>query len=114
MKKTACVAALVLAFMPVSGLAESSKPDVKKQETKKPKEKKAKSEDKKSEDKKPEDKKKSADKISKDEADAYLTDEDLMSPESRAEMDAQVAQLRLLPTEEEGMGLSDMMAKDVC
>jgi hypothetical protein len=52
MKKIACVAALVLACVPVSGLAEDSKPDikapeVKKPQTTKPKEKKAKSDEKK-------------------------------------------------------------------
>jgi hypothetical protein len=57
-------------------------------------------------------KKKTAVEISKDEAAGYLMDEGQISPKLHAEMQARMDQMRLLSSEEEGMGPSDMMAKD--
>jgi hypothetical protein len=57
-------------------------------------------------------KKKLVVEISKDEAAAYLMDEGQISPELHAKMQVRIDQMRLLLSEEEGMGPSDAMAKD--
>jgi hypothetical protein len=57
-------------------------------------------------------KKKLAAEISKDEAATYLMDEGQISPELHTNMQVRIDQMRLLSSEEEGMGPSDKRAKD--
>jgi hypothetical protein len=57
-------------------------------------------------------KSKMAAEISEDEAATYLMDEGQILPELHTKMQVRIDQMRLLSSEEEAMGPSDVMAKD--